>query len=139
MHVSGRIVFSSEKCFFLALTSSNSNGYFAIVLKFSVKQSNLIRKKSESVVSEIMNINVDFRIFVKVSHSLLLEKQQNTNAIKNDIFFENCGHNFVKNAMILKCTKIQTKILISGKIEAPKSSFWDCKLHHSKACPYFEY
>ena len=49
---------SSENYFFVTLTSSNSKVYYAIALKFSAKQSNLITKKSMSAICEIMNINV---------------------------------------------------------------------------------
>ena len=57
---------------FLTLTSSNSKVYYAIALKFSFKQINLITKKSMSVICEIMNKNADFRIFVNASHSVFL-------------------------------------------------------------------
>ena len=41
------------------------------------------------------------------------------------IFFENRGHTFVENAMILTCANIQRKLLMFGKVGAPESSFWD--------------
>ena len=66
-----------SKCgrlFFLTLTSSNSKVYSVILLKFSTKQINLITKKSVPTIWEIMNINVDFRIFVNASHSVFLKK-----------------------------------------------------------------
>ena len=45
-----------------------------MVLKFYVRQSKLIRKKSVFEVCEIININVDFRIFVNASHTVFLKK-----------------------------------------------------------------
>ena len=63
--------FFFEKLLFLTLTSSISKGSYGIALKFSAKQINLIRKKSVSVICKAININVDFRIFVNASHSLL--------------------------------------------------------------------
>ena len=51
--------------------------------------------------------------------------------LKPKLFLKNRGHSFVDNAMILTCGKIQTKILMFGKVGAPESSFWDCKLHDS--------
>ena len=62
------------KLLFLTLTSSDSKCSYIIALKFLVKQINLTRKKSVSVICKIMNINKDFRIFVKVSHSAFLKK-----------------------------------------------------------------
>ena len=77
-----------------------------------------------------MNINIDFRISLNASHIVFLKKQ-NTKKIKTKSFFENRGHNFVKNAMILTCAKIQTKILMFGEVGGPEKSLWDCKLHDS--------
>ena len=56
-----------------------------------------------------MSINVDFRIFVSSSHSVFLRKDENANKIKTKNFFENRGHTFVENAMILTSAKIQRK------------------------------
>ena len=50
--------------------TSNSKVYYAIALKFSARQINLITKKSVSAICEIMNINVDIRILVNASHSV---------------------------------------------------------------------
>ena len=50
--------------------TSNSKVYYAIALKFSARQINLITKKSMSAICEIMNINVDIRILVNASHSV---------------------------------------------------------------------
>ena len=43
--------------------------------------------------------------------------------MKTKTFFENRGHTFVENTMILTCTKIQTKMLMFGKVGASESSF----------------
>ena len=59
---------------FLTLTSFNSKGYYRIALKFSAKQINMASKKSWSAICEIMDINVDFRIFVNSSHSVFIKK-----------------------------------------------------------------
>ena len=56
--------FFFRKLFSIPWTSSKTKGYYAIVLKFSVKQIHLIRKKSVSTICKITNINRDFRIFV---------------------------------------------------------------------------
>ena len=69
-----------------------------------------------------MNINTDFWIFVNASHSVFLKR---TNKIKSKKFFENAGHSFVENAMILTCAKIQRKVLMFGEVGAPESSFWN--------------
>ena len=96
-------------------------------MKFSAKKINLIREKNVSAVFKIMNINVDFRIFVDAV-IVYFWKNTETNKIQTKVFFENHGHIFVENAMILLCTKIQRKILILGKVGTPESSFWDWKL-----------
>ena len=62
------------KLLFLILTSSNSKGSYAIALKFSAKQIDLITKKSVCVICKIMNINADSRIFMNAGHSLFLKK-----------------------------------------------------------------
>ena len=54
--------------------SSNSKVYYAIALKFSFKQINLITKKRVSTTWKIMNINEAFRIFVNASQSILFKK-----------------------------------------------------------------
>ena len=41
------------------------------------------------------------------------------------MFLANCGHSFVKNAMILACAKVQRTISMFGEVGAPESSFWD--------------
>ena len=56
-------------------------------------------KKSLSAIFKIMNINVDFKIFMNASHSVLLKKHQNK--IKTKTFLENRGQTFVENAIIL--------------------------------------
>ena len=45
--------------------------------------------------------------------------------LKPNFFFENRGHTFVENAMILICANIQQKTLMFGEVEASKSYFWD--------------
>ena len=45
------------KLLFVTLTSCNSNGHYAIALKFSAEQINLIKKKKLFAICEIMNIN----------------------------------------------------------------------------------
>ena len=57
--------FFLRKLLFLTLKSSNSKGSYAIALKFSSKQINLI---SVSMTCKIMNINIDIRIFVNARH-----------------------------------------------------------------------
>ena len=77
------------KLLFLTLTSSNSISTYAIALKFSVKQINLIRQKSVSAICKIMDINVlyrDFRIFVSASNRVFLKKTK-TIKIKSKFFF----------------------------------------------------
>ena len=59
--------FFFRKLLFLTLKSSNSKLYHTTALKFSAKQINLVTKKSVSVICEIININMDFRIFVNAS------------------------------------------------------------------------
>ena len=86
-------------------------------MKILAKQVNLISKKSVPAICEIVNIKVDFRIFVNASHSVFLKKHQNVNKIKTKTFFENRGHAFVENAMVLTCIKIQRKV------GAPESCF----------------
>ena len=44
--------------------------------------------------------------------------------MKPKAFFENRGHAFVENAMILTRALIQTKILMFLEVGAPQSSFW---------------
>ena len=82
--------------------SSNSEGYYAIALKFTAKQIDLLRKERVSAIYKISHINVDSRIFLNASHSVFLKKHLNTNKIKPNFFLENCRHAFVENAMILK-------------------------------------
>ena len=105
--------FTFRKLLLLALTSTNSKGSYAIAL---------MRKKSISTIFKIMNINVDFRIFVNASHSIFLKKHENTNKTKTKHFLENRGHSFVDNDMILTCAKIQRKILLFGEVGALESS-----------------
>ena len=76
-----------------------------------------------------MNINADFRIFVNTSHSVFLKIRLNTNKIKTKNFFQNRGHTFVENVMILTFAKIQRKVSMFGQVGAPESSFCDKKLH----------
>ena len=45
--------------------------------------------------------------------------------LKPKSFFENRGHTFVENAMILACAKVQRKVLMFGEVLAPPSSSWD--------------
>ena len=90
----------------LTLTSSNSKVYYAIALKFSAKQINFITKKKVSSICEIISINTDFRVFVNASHTVFLKKNTKTNKIITKNLFENRGHTFVENAMILTCANI---------------------------------
>ena len=73
-----------------------------------------------SAICEIMNINKCFRIFVNASHSIFLKDHWNTNEIKTKSFFENRGHNFLENAMILKSAKSKTMLV---KLELLKVLF----------------
>ena len=75
-----------------------------------------------SAICEIMNINVDFKILVNVSHNVFLKRHKNTNKVKPIFFFENCEHTFIENAIILICAKIQRKILMFGEVGAPEIS-----------------
>ena len=75
----GNCTIAGESFFFrtlllLTLMSSNSKVYYAIDLKFSAKQSNLITKKNVSVICEIMDINVDFKTFASAGHGIFLKK-----------------------------------------------------------------
>ena len=74
-----------------------------------------------SAVYEIMNINIELRIFVNASHSLFLKKHENIHKIKTKTFLKNSRRTFVENAMILTSAKIQTKILMFGNFGAPES------------------
>ena len=85
-------------------------------------------KKSVSMISKIININADFRIFVNVSHSIFLKKKKkhkNSNKIKPKLIPNNRGHTFAENSMIFTCAKIQWKVLMFGEVAAPESSFGD--------------
>ena len=66
--------FFFRRLLFVTLASSSSNVYYAIAFKFSAKQINLIKEKSMPAICEKMNINADFRIFVKASQSVFLKK-----------------------------------------------------------------
>ena len=103
--------------------SSSSKVYYAIAFKFLAKQIHLVIKKSMCAICKRMNINVDFRIFVNVSHSAFLKKKLK-HKIKMNNFLENRGDTCVENAMILTYAKIQIKITIA-KVGAPESYFWD--------------
>ena len=78
-------MFFFRKLLFLTSNSSNSKVYYAIALKFSAKQINLITKKSMSAICDIMNIYAEFKIFYK------------TNKIKINFFKKNSRHTFVEN------------------------------------------
>ena len=78
-------MFFFRKLLFLTSNSSNSKVYYAIALKFSAKQINLIIKKSVSAICDIMSIYAEFKIFYK------------TNKIKINFFFKNSRHTFVEN------------------------------------------
>ena len=88
--------FFFSKLLFLTLTNSYLKVYYAIALKFSAKQFNLLTKKSISAICEIMKINVVFTNSVNASHSLFLKKHQNTNNIKIKFFLEIHGCEFQK-------------------------------------------
>ena len=119
---------SLGKLLCVTLTSSTSQGHYAIALKFSAKQINLIRKKSVSVICKIMNINGDFRIIVNANHGAFMKNTKTQIKLKPIFFFENCGHTFVEIAMILTCANIQRKILMFAEVGDSESSFWDWKL-----------
>ena len=55
-------------------------------MKFSTNQITLIGKKSVSAIFEIININIDFRIFVNASHSLFSEKIIKQTKSKQEFF-----------------------------------------------------
>ena len=83
--------FFFRKLLFLTFSSSTSKVYYyAIGLKFSAKQINLITTKSVSAICEIMNINA-----VGFLRTLVIEyfwkKHESTNKIKTKFFFENRG------------------------------------------------
>ena len=75
-------------------------------------------KKSLSAIFKIMNINVDFKIFMNASHSVFLKKHQNK--IKTKTFLENRGQTFVENAIIsgLKTIRLEhfvnTRFILSN-------------------------
>ena len=77
--------FFFRKLLFLTLISSNSKVYFTIALKFSVKQINIITKKSGSAIWKTVNINGDFRVFLNASQGIF-QKNTKTNKIKNKFF-----------------------------------------------------
>ena len=66
--------FFFSKLLFLTLTNSYLQVYYAIALKFSAKQFNLLTKKNISAICEIMKINVVLTNSVSASHSLFLKK-----------------------------------------------------------------
>ena len=65
-----------------------------------------------SAISEIMNVKVDCRFYVNALHRVFLKKHQYASRFKTKFFFENRGHTFVRNAMILTCAKIHRKTLM---------------------------
>ena len=67
--------------------SSHSKDYYAIALKFTAKQIDLLRKERGSAIYKIMHVNVDCWIFVNASHSVFLKKHLNTNKIKTKTLF----------------------------------------------------
>ena len=73
--IMGEQFFFFRKLFFFNFDEIQLKSLFQVIaLKFSSKQVNLISKKSVSAIWEIMNINVDFRIFVNATHSIFLKK-----------------------------------------------------------------
>ena len=85
----------------------------------------MITKENLSAICEILNIKVGFRIFVNATHSIFLKNTKTQIKLKIFFFFfENGGHTFVENAMILICAKIQRKMLF-GEVGAPESYFWN--------------
>ena len=78
---------SLGKLLCVTLTSSTSQGHYAIALKFSAKQINLIRKKSVSVICKIMNINGDFRIIVNANHGAFMKNTKTQIKLKPIFFF----------------------------------------------------
>ena len=72
----GRIAFFQKISFFNFDEIQLKSLFQVIALKFSAKQVNLISKKSVSAICEIININVDFRIFANAIHSVFLKKTE---------------------------------------------------------------
>ena len=53
-----------------------------------------------SVICEIMNTNVEFRIFLNTSHSVFfLKKTKTPIKLESKNYFENHGDTFVKNTL----------------------------------------
>ena len=86
------------------LCQRENSFFFGKLLFLTLTNSNSV--KGASAIFKIMNINVDNRLFVNASHSVFLEKHQNTNRIKTKNVLENRGDTFVENAIILTCVKI---------------------------------
>ena len=77
------------------------------------------------MIFEIMIINADFRISENASHVVFL-KNTKANKIKTNFFFfffENRGHTFAENAMILTCARSQIKVLMFGEVGASENYF----------------
>ena len=79
------------------------------------------------MICEITIINADFRINENASHVVF----KNTKKIesKPKLFFENRGHTFAENAMILTCAKSQRKVLMFGEVGPSESYFRGLKIH----------
>ena len=82
--------------------SPNSKGYYAIALKFTAKQIDLLRKERVSAIYKITHVNVDSRIFLNASHSVFLKKHLNTNKIKTKLFPGKLQTHFCRECYDLK-------------------------------------
>ena len=84
---------------------------YAVALKFSANQINLITKKSVSAICEIMNINEDFRIFVNTNHSVFLKKHTKTQIKLKLNFFGKSGTHFCRECYDLDmCQNLEKTI-----------------------------
>ena len=123
MHFSERVVFLRKV--FVTFTSSNSIGSYAIAVKFSAKQINFIKKCVHdsalspahlfalrgrrkrglgtrlSTICKIMNIYIDFRIFVSASQSVQYFWKSTKTQIKlKPKFFYKIEHMLLSRSMI---------------------------------------
>ena len=78
------------------------------------------------MIFEIMIINADFRISENASHGRIFKKtlkQIKSKPIFFFFFFENRGHTFAENAVILTCARSQIKVLMFGEVGASENYF----------------
>ena len=86
---------------------------YAVALKFSANQINLITKKSVSAIFEIMNINVDFTIFVNANHSVFLKKHTKTQIKLKLKIFGKSGTHFCRECYDLDmCQNLEKTISV---------------------------